>query len=34
MHLHILGICGSFMGGLAAIARAAGLTVTGCDANA
>ena len=34
MHLHILGICGSFMGGLAAIAKAAGHTVTGCDANA
>ena len=33
MHLHVLGICGTFMGGLAAIARAAGHTVTGCDAN-
>ncbi len=33
MHIHILGICGTFMGGLAAIARAAGHTVTGCDAN-
>src|SRR5512135_1071958 len=33
MHLHILGICGSFMGGIAAIARRAGHTVTGCDAN-
>ena len=32
MHLHILGICGTFMGGLAAIAKAAGHTVTGCDA--
>ena len=32
MHLHILGICGSFMGGLAAIAREAGHRVTGCDA--
>ena len=32
MHLHILGICGTFMGGLALIARAAGHTVTGCDA--
>ena len=31
MHLHILGICGTFMGGLAAIARAAGHRVTGCD---
>jgi UDP-N-acetylmuramate: L-alanyl-gamma-D-glutamyl-meso-diaminopimelate ligase len=33
MHLHILGICGTFMGGIAAIARQAGHTVTGCDAN-
>jgi UDP-N-acetylmuramate--alanine ligase len=33
MHIHILGICGTFMGGLAAIARSAGHTVTGCDAN-
>jgi len=33
MHLHILGICGTFMGGIAAIARSAGHTVTGCDAN-
>ena len=33
MHLHILGICGTFMGGLAALARSAGHTVTGCDAN-
>jgi UDP-N-acetylmuramate: L-alanyl-gamma-D-glutamyl-meso-diaminopimelate ligase len=33
MHLHILGICGTFMGGVAAIARAAGHTVSGCDAN-
>ncbi|MCQ9615464.1 UDP-N-acetylmuramate:L-alanyl-gamma-D-glutamyl-meso-diaminopimelate ligase [Paenalcaligenes niemegkensis] len=32
MHIHILGICGTFMGGLAVIARSAGLTVTGCDA--
>ena len=32
-HLHILGICGSFMGGIAAIAKAAGYRVTGCDAN-
>jgi UDP-N-acetylmuramate: L-alanyl-gamma-D-glutamyl-meso-diaminopimelate ligase len=32
MHLHILGICGTFMGGLALIARSAGHTVTGCDA--
>ncbi|MDO9008288.1 MAG: UDP-N-acetylmuramate:L-alanyl-gamma-D-glutamyl-meso-diaminopimelate ligase, partial [Thiobacillus sp.] len=33
MHIHILGICGTFMGGIAAIARTAGHTVTGCDAN-
>ena len=32
-HLHILGICGTFMGGIAAIAQAAGFRVTGCDAN-
>lgn len=31
MHLHILGICGTFMGGLAALARQAGHRVTGCD---
>jgi UDP-N-acetylmuramate: L-alanyl-gamma-D-glutamyl-meso-diaminopimelate ligase len=31
MHLHILGICGTFMGGLAKIARSLGHTVTGCD---
>jgi|SRR5688572_30459029 UDP-N-acetylmuramate: L-alanyl-gamma-D-glutamyl-meso-diaminopimelate ligase len=31
--LHILGICGTFMGGIAAIAKAAGYRVTGCDAN-
>ena len=33
MHLHILGICGTFMGGIAAIARAAGHRVTGSDRN-
>ncbi|MCU0773559.1 MAG: UDP-N-acetylmuramate:L-alanyl-gamma-D-glutamyl-meso-diaminopimelate ligase [Ideonella sp.] len=33
MHLHILGICGTFMGGVAALAREAGHRVTGCDAN-
>lgn len=33
MHLHILGICGTFMGGIAAIAKAAGHVVTGSDAN-
>ena len=32
MHLHILGICGTFMGGLAKIARERGHEVTGCDA--
>ncbi|MBC8021656.1 MAG: UDP-N-acetylmuramate:L-alanyl-gamma-D-glutamyl-meso-diaminopimelate ligase [Burkholderiales bacterium] len=32
MHLHILGICGTFMGGLAKIARERGHAVTGCDA--
>lgn len=31
MHLHILGIGGTFMGGLALVARAAGHRVTGCD---
>ncbi|MGI8894118.1 MAG: UDP-N-acetylmuramate:L-alanyl-gamma-D-glutamyl-meso-diaminopimelate ligase [Casimicrobiaceae bacterium] len=33
MHLHVLGICGTFMGGLAAIAKTSGHHVTGCDAN-
>src|SRR5258706_10196215 len=33
MHIHILGICGTFMGGIAAIAKAAGHRVTGCDLN-
>ena len=33
MHLHILGICGTFMGGVAQLATAAGHRVTGCDAN-
>src|SRR5215210_2509757 len=33
MHLHILGVCGTFMGGLALLARAAGHEVSGCDAN-
>jgi UDP-N-acetylmuramate: L-alanyl-gamma-D-glutamyl-meso-diaminopimelate ligase len=31
LHIHILGICGTFMGGVAAIAREAGHEVTGCD---
>ncbi|QHS10109.1 UDP-N-acetylmuramate:L-alanyl-gamma-D-glutamyl-meso-diaminopimelate ligase [Sinimarinibacterium sp. NLF-5-8] len=34
MHIHILGICGTFMAGIAAIAREAGYRVTGSDANA
>ena len=33
MHIHILGVCGTFMGGIAALAKAAGHNVTGCDAN-
>ena len=33
MHIHILGICGTFMGGVAALAKAAGHKVTGSDAN-
>jgi len=33
MHLHILGICGTFMGGIAALARASGHRVTGSDQN-
>ncbi len=33
MHIHILGICGTFMGGVAQLAAAAGHKVTGCDAN-
>ena len=32
MHIHIFGICGTFMGGVAALAREAGHQVTGCDA--
>ena len=32
-HIHILGICGTFMGGIAAIAKQSGYRVTGCDAN-
>ena len=32
-HLHILGICGTFMGGIAAIAKQLGFTVSGSDAN-
>ena len=33
MHIHIIGICGTFMGGIAQLARATGHRVTGCDAN-
>jgi UDP-N-acetylmuramate: L-alanyl-gamma-D-glutamyl-meso-diaminopimelate ligase len=33
MHIHILGICGTFMGGIAVLAKQAGHKVTGCDAN-
>ncbi|MBT4329395.1 MAG: UDP-N-acetylmuramate:L-alanyl-gamma-D-glutamyl-meso-diaminopimelate ligase [Gammaproteobacteria bacterium] len=33
MHIHILGICGTFMGGIALLARSAGHTVSGSDAN-
>ena len=33
MHIHILGICGTFMGGIAQLARASGHRVTGCDSS-
>ncbi len=33
MHIHILGICGTFMGGIAVLAKQANHRVTGCDAN-
>lgn len=33
MHIHILGICGTFMGGIAVLAKQSGHKVTGCDAN-
>ncbi len=33
MHIHILGICGTFMGGIAQLARALGHRVSGSDAN-
>jgi UDP-N-acetylmuramate: L-alanyl-gamma-D-glutamyl-meso-diaminopimelate ligase len=33
MHIHILGICGTFMGGIAVLAKQAGHKVTGCDTN-
>ena len=34
MHIHILGICGTFMAGIARLARELGMTVTGSDAHA
>ena len=33
MHIHIIGICGTFMGGIAVLAQRAGHKVTGCDSN-
>ncbi len=33
MHIHILGICGTFMGSLAILAKQMGYRVSGCDAN-
>ena len=33
MHIHILGICGTFMGGIAVLAKQAGHTVSGSDEN-
>ncbi len=33
MHIHILGICGTFMGGIALLARQLGYEVSGSDAN-
>jgi UDP-N-acetylmuramate: L-alanyl-gamma-D-glutamyl-meso-diaminopimelate ligase len=33
MHIHILGICGTFMGGIALLARELGVAVSGSDAN-
>ncbi len=33
MHIHIIGICGTFMGSLALLARGMGMKVTGCDLN-
>ena len=33
MHIHILGVCGTFMGGVAALAKSAGHRVTGSDRN-
>ena len=31
MHIHILGICGTFMAGIASLAKSKGFRVTGCD---
>ena len=33
MRIHILGVCGTFMGGIAALARELGIEVEGSDAN-
>ena len=33
MHIHILGICGTFMGSLAQLAKGLGHQVSGCDSN-
>lgn len=33
MHIHVLGICGTFMAGIASIAKELGHKVTGCDQN-
>jgi len=33
MHIHILGICGTFMGGIALLARELGFEVSGSDQN-
>jgi len=33
MHIHILGICGTFMAGIATLAKSHGYKVTGCDQN-
>ncbi|MFV2056389.1 MAG: Mur ligase domain-containing protein, partial [Thiohalomonadales bacterium] len=33
MHIHILGICGTFMGGIALLAREMGMEVSGSDSN-
>ncbi|MCW9029567.1 MAG: Mur ligase domain-containing protein, partial [Kangiella sp.] len=33
MHIHILGICGTFMGGIALLAKQRGISVSGSDQN-